>query len=218
MHFKKYLLILLLFHYGNSFACKCREFEKETMVERGLDDADIVFYGELIKSDSLSQTFTFKIIELFKGNFNSASISGKTTGSNCSVYPSKKGLWIVYANLSKDSIIDISMCSPSQSMDFGIGYPPPPFLIKVDGKWVNPNETEVRLFELEQKNKSLCNFIYQLEKLRQYKLDQNSLTNEMKANSKDKIMTISLIVNAILLLTVIFLIVSKKNSNNRITK
>jgi hypothetical protein len=103
-------------------------------------------------------------------------------------------------------------------MDFGPGYPLPPPLIKVNGKWVDQNETAVRLFELENKNKSLSNFIYQLEKLRQYKLAQNSLTNQMKANSKDKIMIISLIVNAILLLTIIFLIVSKKTSNNRITK
>lgn len=218
MRFKKYLLILLLFYYGNSFACKCREFEKEIMVERGLESADIVFYGELIKLDTISNTYAFKIIELFKGNYEPKTITSFSE-SNCDFYFNEKGLCIIYANFNKNkTLINISACSPSQSMDFGPGFPPIPFEFDSSGKTVPKNEIEMKLFDLENKNKSLSTFIYQLEKLRQYKLAQNTITTQMKNDFSDKALIISLIVNAILLLTIIFLIVSKKTSNNRITK
>ena len=61
MRFRKHLLILLIFYYGNSFACKCVEYPREIIVEKGLENADIVFYGELIKSDSINETYTFRI-------------------------------------------------------------------------------------------------------------------------------------------------------------
>ncbi|WP_162128372.1 hypothetical protein [Flavobacterium phycosphaerae] len=216
MKIDKIWILSLMICWNFSFACKCFEIEKEVMVEKGLKNADIVFYGELIKSDSIQETYTFRIIELFKGNFKSAIISGKTT-SDCSIFPFEKGFWIVYSKLSKDKIIDISMCSPSQSMDFGFGYPPPPPKININGKLVNPSETEIRLFELEYKNKSLSNFIYQLEKLRQYKTSHISLAEESKNRFQNKITIISLTTNMLLLLTILLIIVSKKKSNNRIT-
>lgn len=39
-----FLLAICLFNINNSFACKCVEYDKEKMVEYGLNKYDIVFY------------------------------------------------------------------------------------------------------------------------------------------------------------------------------
>jgi hypothetical protein len=217
MDFKKYLIAAVLICWNFSFACKCREFHKETMVEKGLKEADIVFYGELIKSDSLDETFSFKIIELFKGKFSKGIINGFPGGGNCNLFPINKGLWIVYGNFNADNTMSMNICLPSQSLDFGPGYPAPPIIFE-NGKVRETTVAEYRLFDLEARNKSLTLWIYQLEKLRKHKLAQNTITKQSKSDLKDKIMIGLLIVNGFLLLTIIGMIVSKKSSNKRITK
>lgn len=87
-----FLLIICLLSINACFACKCFEYNKEKMVEYGLEKYDIVFYGELIKSDTINQTYSFKIIELFKGIFISKTIEGVSEGSDCGLFPDKKGL------------------------------------------------------------------------------------------------------------------------------
>jgi hypothetical protein len=217
MGFKKYLIVALLTCWNFSFACKCEEAKKESLVEEGLKRADIVFYGELIKSDSIRETFSFKIIELFKGKSSKGIINGFPAGGNCNLFPINKGLWIVYAKFNADKTISMNICLPSQSLDFGPGYPAPPIIFE-NGKVRETTAAEYRLFDLEAKNKSLTLWIYQLEKLRKYKLAQNTVTEQMKRDFKDKITIGSLIANMLLLLTIIGIIVSKKSSNNRITK
>lgn len=49
-----FLIIIFLFNINNSFACKCIEVGKENIVEYGLNTYDIVFYGELIKRDTIN--------------------------------------------------------------------------------------------------------------------------------------------------------------------
>jgi uncharacterized membrane protein YqhA len=68
------------------------------------------------------------------------------------------------------------------------------------------------LFNLENKNKSLQSFIYQLEKLRQYKQNQNSISENSKSDFYQKILIVSIIVNAILFLGFIITIKKKYSS------
>ncbi|MGC4039754.1 MAG: hypothetical protein QM710_02875 [Flavobacterium sp.] len=216
MDLKKYLIWGIFICWNFSFACECKPQRIETLVQRGLSFADIIFYGEVIQTDTINQTYTFKIIELFKGKYTSRIIKGDAKTS-CSVSPNKNEFWIVYASLGKDKSIDISMCSPSQTI-YGGGYNPgpPPH----DPAIMDPQLSKImnRIYELEYTNKGLSNWVYQIEKLRQYKLVQNTITEKSKSDFKDKLIIGSLIANALLLLTIIGLIVSKKSSNNRITQ
>jgi len=215
-----FLLIIFLLNINNSFACKCVEYDKEKMVEYGLKKYDIVFYGELIKLDTINQTYSFKIIELFKGIFISKTIEGVSEGSDCGLFPDKKGLWIVYGNFNNENKISLSMCSPTQSQDFGPGWPPPPkFKRDKFGKIIEPTETDYEINYLEFKIESLRSFIYQLEQLRAYKLSQNKIPENQKNKIYDKVLIISLIINMLLFSILIFILARKRfSSNKQITK
>ena len=78
---------------------------------------------------------SFKVIDFFKGKVNGKYIEGKTN-SNCSILPKKGDLWIVYTEINNDSYIDLSICSPSQSFEYGLGFaiPPPPRPKLIDDK------------------------------------------------------------------------------------
>jgi hypothetical protein len=211
-----FLLIILFLNINNSFACKCVEYDKEKMVEYGLSKYDIVFYGELIKRDTINQTYSFKIIELFKGIFISQTIEGLSEGSDCTLFPDKKGLWIVYGNFNNDNKMSLSMCSPTQSQDFGPGWPPPPeFKRDKFGNIIELTETDSEINYLEFKIESLRSFIYQLEQLRAYKLSQNKITKNQKNTLYDRGLIISLIINILLFSILIFILVKKKFSSNK---
>lgn len=207
----RFLIFIVLFGISNCFACKCVEYSIEEKVNIGLKKADIIFYGELIKFDTINNSYTFKIFELFKGNYKSKSITSHSE-SNCDFYFNEKGLCIVYGNFNKDkTLINVSACSPSQSQNFGPGFPPIPFEFDSKGKIISKNEMEMSLFNLENQNKSLQSFIYQLEKLRLYKQNQNIISENNKSDFYQKILMISLVSNVILLLGLIVVIVKKKS-------
>lgn len=219
MKLKYFFLLLLLCSYNYSFSCDCKPIDRENMIEKGLKLSEIVFYGEVIKVDSVSKTFTFRIIELFKGKYNSQYIKGKEFTS-CSILPIQKQLWIVYADFRKDkTMIDISGCAPS------IGFnppqnsltPPPPSQIS------NPYKRKEKQLELlsesvwklQLENENLIDWIYQLERLRAYKKSQEKNHDQQKTEVKNEIYSkyiiISLIVNIILFLSLLLVILKKKN-------
>jgi hypothetical protein len=208
----RFLIFIVLFGISNCFACKCVEYSIEEKVNIGLKKADIIFYGELIKYDTLKMTYSFKIYEIFKGKVASKIINGNAEGSSCDLFPNEKGLWIVYGNFNTDkTLIGLSACSPSQSQNFGPGFPPIPFELDSKGKIISKNEMEMSLFNLENQNKSLQSFIYQLEKLRLYKQNQNTISENSKSDFYQKLLIVTLISNAILLLGLIVVIVKKKS-------
>lgn len=204
-----FFLLVFLFNFNDLLACKCIEYDKNKMIEYGLKKYDIVFYGELIKRDTINETYSFKIIELFKGNILSKTIEGASEGSDCELFPDKKGLWIVYGNLNSKNQIFLSMCSPTQSQDFGPGWPlPPPPEFKRD-----KNDSKIQ--ELELKIETLRSFIYQLEQLRAYKLSQNKINENPKNTICDKAIPISLIINMLLFSIIIFILAKKRFSSNK---
>lgn len=210
----RFFFFLVLFGISNCIACKCVENSIEEKVNIGLRNADIIFYGELLKYDTIKMTYSFKIYEIFKGKVKSKIINGNAEGTSCDLFPEEKGLWIVYGNFnSNKTLIGVSACSPSQSQNFGPGFPPIPFEFDSKGKILPKNEIEMSLFNLENKNKSLQSFIYQLEKLRQYKQNENTISENNKSDFYQKILIVSLIVNAILFLGFIITIQKKKHSS-----
>lgn len=207
----RFFIILVLFGICECFACKCFEYSIEQKVNIGLKKADVIFYGELIKLDTTNESYSFRVFELFKGNYKFKTITSHYE-SNCDFHFSEKGFYIIYGNFNKDkSSINISACSPSQSQNSGPGFPPIPFEFDSNGKILPKNKIEMSLFNLENQNKSLQSFIYQLEKLRQYKQNQSAISENNKSDFYQKILIVSLIVNVLLLIGLVTLIVKKKS-------
>lgn len=113
----KLLASVLLFIIGlkQAIACDCKNLcPLENLRNVSYENADLVFLGELIQSDFHQNTYTFRIIEGFKGEFESTTISGGYFNS-CSVFPEDRGQWIVYAQMQDDGMINLSQCSASRS-------------------------------------------------------------------------------------------------------
>lgn len=62
------------------------------MVKMRNKDADIIFYGELIKVGAILRTHNFRIFELFKGNSHSKSIKVTNTKEVFFIDPFKNDL------------------------------------------------------------------------------------------------------------------------------
>ena len=216
------ILVLVFFCFFNySFSCDCKQIDRENMVEIGLK-YEIVFYGEVIKVDSINRIYTFRIIELFKGKYNSQFIRQKYDG-NCSNIPSVKELWIVYANFNEDKTIDVSGCSPSSGFKpYGSDSMPSPPEIKISQKTNDKIESlSFYVWDLKFENRNLQDWIYQLEKLRAYKANQNSISQKEKTDSElvkyAKYISIFLFLIIVLLSILIFIVFRKKSNSNNST-
>ncbi|MEN2490257.1 hypothetical protein AAYQ05_20810 [Flavobacterium sp. B11] len=215
MKLKNLILIATLLIINYSFSCECKTIDREKMIEIGLK-YEIVFYGEVIKVDSIKKIYTFRIIELFKGKYNSQFITQKYSG-NCSIIPSIKQLWIVYAYFNNDKTIEVSACSPSTGFKpYGSDSIPSPPEIKISQKIDDQIKSlSFYVWDLKFENRNLQDWIYQLEKLRIYKNSQKEISDKEKTATKlesyGRYIIISLIVNIVLFLTLLFVILKKKN-------
>ena len=127
------------------------------------------------------------------------------------LFPDKKGLWIVYGNFNNENKLSLSTCSPTQSKDFGPGWPPPPeFKRDKFGKIIEPTETDSEINYLKFNIETLRSFIYQLEQLRIYKLSQNKLPKNKKNTIYEKATIISLIINILLFAVLIYFLARKR--------
>ena len=149
----RFFVFLVLFGISNCFACKCYEYTLDENIKVGLKKADIIFYGELTKLDTINNSYSFRIFELFKGNYKTKTIT-TYSDSNCDFYFNEKGLCIIYGNFNKDkTLINVSACSPSQSQNFGPGFPPIPFEFDSKGKIISKNEMEMSKYKQKLNDK-----------------------------------------------------------------
>jgi len=127
----KYLIAITLIGVStNSFCCDCKELGTlDSLRKIGFDVSDKVFLGELVSVDTTDLSYTFRVIEQFKGDFKSTTIKGKYYNI-CSLFPRVFAKWIVYANDSGEEFIDVSHCLASRSemdpMCANCYIPPPP--------------------------------------------------------------------------------------------
>jgi hypothetical protein len=163
------LFVLGSIPLSNAFSEGCRDKITEmNSVKYGLEHSDIVFLGELINYREDNLTYSFKILELYKGKYKADTIYGHADKQN-SVLPTFWGLWIVYAYFNKDSSIDINRCGSTMPMRYAhnFGPPPPPKMYSKDFK--SDIELDKRISSIEIYNANLRNWFYDLEKLRNYK-------------------------------------------------
>ncbi len=115
MRFLKHkLLIISIFLTIQTYGCHCKDLgpiDSLRLISYNLSDC--VFLGELIEFDTINNTYSFRIIETFKGEHKESIIKGKYFDS-CSKFPRDKGRWIVYADY-REGLIDISQCLASRS-------------------------------------------------------------------------------------------------------
>jgi hypothetical protein len=209
-------LLIICFWFNQSFSCDCPPHKRETMVSKGLENAEIVFYGELIKIDTVAGTYSFRIIELFKGNYKSSIINGKTLNNNCEIFPFKKDLWIVYAGFNKDNSIHISYCLPSQTIEIPPGFLPPiPLMTTSEKVTTKLDSLSNEVDNLKIRNETMSNWFYQLEQLRAYKLSQNTIPESRKNTIYDKAIIIYLIINILLFSIMIYIFLRKRFSSNK---
>lgn len=199
-----YRLLILIFGLGfllhmDLFACKCKQIKRESYVSVGLKTSDIVFLGELIDS-AATDSYSFKILELFKGNYKNTIIKGLATNS-CSLRPTAKGLWLIYANFQKDSLIDIGMCGPSVSLmhPSGLYYPPLVYFGEKDEKTILEQKMEI----LNNKIDGLSSWYYDLYKLREYKLSNQIDKPKEKFDYKLLIIGFSMLLNIFMFIVII---------------
>ena len=186
------------------------------MVSKGLENAEIVFYGELIKIDTVSKTYSFRIIELFKGNYKSSIINGKFTDGGCEIFPFKKDLYIVYTGFNKDNTISLDYCLPTQTIEVPPGFLPPiPLFTTSERRATKIDSLSNEVDNLKIRNETMSNWFYQLEQLRAYKLSQNKILENQKNTIYDKALIISLIINMLLFLIIIFILIKKRFSSNK---
>lgn len=113
------ILVIICLFTSKAIACDCPPIERDTLVSQGLKNYDVVFLGEVTRTKN--DSYSLRILEIFKGEYSGNIINGKIF-NNCSIKPNT-GLWIVYANIRENSLIDISLCSSSFSLNETLSVP-----------------------------------------------------------------------------------------------
>ena len=167
---KNILILIIVLTSNQAYCCDCKDLGSlDSLRIISYNNSELVFLGELIDFDTTDYSYTFRIIELFKGESKTIIKKGKYFDS-CSQFPKDKGKWIIYANYRENDLIDISQCLASRSelnpICIGCYRLPPP---------LKPNSTGMEKKESNEKFNSLR------EKA---KLDWN---NEIELLRKEKI-------------------------------
>jgi len=117
------LLSFLLTGY-NSIACDCvtRKWSVNR-VYRDIENSDLIFIGNRIsytRAENFEdeEKYSFEVIEVFKGRIEPGDIIYGKIHSPCSGSPNVEGLWVVYARMDEDGLIDYDYtdCGASRSL------------------------------------------------------------------------------------------------------
>ena len=204
------ILILIAIIQTSIYACDCKEIKRDSAVTVGLRNSDMVFTGELIKSDIENNSFGFAIFDLFKGNYKKDTIWGKAV-NNCSEFPIHKGIWIVYADKLNDSTIEINGCLHSMSLQRAKGFLPP-----APPEYYDKNEKinlmKQRLDDLENRTEGIAIWFSDYKKLKKItRLNSQKIikyrTDKITFEAKDILLFFLLFTNIVLL--ILLLIKSK---------
>lgn len=155
-------------------ACDCREVKDLKKVQREhFEIFPLIFVGAV---DQLNDdgTYTFKLIELFKGNPSDSLIHGKPEGYCYSAPRESDYMWLVYATPNDDGSITIESCSLSRSYYFPyisnekVAVPPPSlFYNDNEDKTIMLLEAEIATFDY--KERALNVLRAEIEQLRRWR-------------------------------------------------
>ena len=104
----------------------------DSLQARSLRTSDLIFLGKLFKIDTILNTMSFNVIEVFKGNPYKKNLKIKWE-KHTRIIDADKSLWIVYANQISDSAIILNIngltrsnVHPETTWAYVIPPPPPP--------------------------------------------------------------------------------------------
>ncbi|MBN1187900.1 MAG: hypothetical protein JXB49_36840 [Bacteroidales bacterium] len=179
MRIISFILFLFFISTSNTYADKDRAIVSiDILQNRSINSSDLIFLGKLNGIDTINGTLNFKILEKFKGDNKSDSITIKG-GESTPIYFIDKSLWLVYVNCNVDSSFILNENGLSRSIIHPeiihayIFPPPPPLKYEINevftytDKWVSYRITALKDWYVE------------LELLRNYKRD-NFKYEEMK--------------------------------------
>lgn len=207
---KQLYLILFLIINLKSYSCDCPQIDKKTYLNKALKSYDLIFFGELIKFDTINRTYEFRIIELFKGKYNQKTIKGYSENLGCSIFPRIKEHWIIFSELINNKI-NLDGCNPSYSYGDQISMLPyfkfANFIGKNKNSLTKIDSLESEIDLLNQKLLAIENWNIDLERLRQYKTEKTNQIDTKK--EKDFLLYFMIILNFILII-VLYLKFNKK--------
>lgn len=194
-----------LFQFGNSFSKGDYSIEvtSKNSVSYGLKHSDIIFLGELLHSDASNFTYSFRILELYKGKIKSDTINGIGAEEGL-IFPVDYGLWIVYAKYNKDSTtISVNQNGSTMPMKWAhyFGPPPPPKFYSKDFK--SDKILDARIDKLEGYNKGLRDWFYDLERLRKYRDSNKVIVQQKSFDYKLVFLVVSFAINIFLFMIVL---------------
>jgi hypothetical protein len=128
-------LAFILLTSTRTFGCICGLETIQTVRKKSIDINELIFIGQVVKTDTVNGTFTLKIIKVFKGHLTnkveaSSVIDSLGRISSCGFWPSPHwgDKFIIYANLVKGTNrIFIDDCSATRSIsnpNIHLSYPP----------------------------------------------------------------------------------------------
>lgn len=116
------IVVFLICLSYSSFACDCATFKWSLKnINSAIEYNDIIFIGERVsytRDENFEEKYSFKVIEAIKGNIKTGDLIHGRTHSSCSGGPNIEGLWIIYATLKEDGLIDYNYtgCGASKSL------------------------------------------------------------------------------------------------------
>ena len=207
---KQLYLVLFLIINLKSYSCDCPQIDQKTYLKGALKNYDMIFFGELIRYDTINMTYEFRIIEQFKGNYKYKTIRGFSENSSCSIFPKIKGHWLIFSKLINNKV-SLDGCNPSYAYGNQISMLPFFKFSNLIGKnknrltKIDSLESEIDL--VNQRLIAIENWNIDLERLKQYKIDKSKQINNKK--EKDYLLYFVVCLNFIVII-VLYIKYNKK--------
>lgn len=187
---KLYIQIIILLVTFKVFGCDCPQIDAKTYLKKAIENSHIVFHGELIQFDSIKRTYKFKVIECFKGKYNSIIIDGYSENTSCSRFPRNKGLWLIFSKLDKNNKICLDGCNPSYAYGYKNSMVPyfkfGPIIGLNKKRFSKIDSLKCEIDLLNQKIDAITQWNLDLERLRQYKKENFVKPNTTNSSFESK--------------------------------
>jgi hypothetical protein len=120
---KQIPIILLVIISYQAIACSCSLTSIKEVRDYSIKNSDLIFIGEIIKTDTINSEYSIRVIEVFKGVLKDMVIGSpkqdSTHYSSCSFWPNSYwgDQFIFYANYVKGTNkIFVDQCSATRSI------------------------------------------------------------------------------------------------------
>ncbi|WP_034923210.1 hypothetical protein [Gillisia sp. CAL575] len=110
------IAILTISVSTKSFACNCSIPKSlQEIQDYEYEQSDCIFVGEVFDVNSENFSFKIRVIESLKGAEIETVFIG-TYDEHCGPIVTENGLWLVYADLNSENVLDINECGLTRSL------------------------------------------------------------------------------------------------------